>query len=130
VETIGPLASGLPTELAGWTEGRAWSARAEVRWQQASAGQFSALYLGGGEALPDGFAPLARDLRAVPGEDAAGLYLWGRRGDDGLYRSTRLPRPLDYPAAGGMPEARQPYQILVGSDGLVYFLRLTLAEEA
>jgi hypothetical protein len=130
LDRIGPLASGLPADLAGATEGRAWSARAELRWQQAGRDVFSALYLGEGEALPDGFAPLARDLRARPGEDAAGLHLWGRRGDDGLYRSTRLPRPLDYPAAGSAPEVRQPYQLLVGPDGIAYFLRLTLAEEA
>ncbi|HZR97212.1 MAG TPA: hypothetical protein VFE37_00815 [Chloroflexota bacterium] len=130
LDSIGPLASGLPADLAGATEGRAWSARAELRWQQAGGGQFSALYLGEGEALPDGFAPLARDLRTRHGEAAAGLYLWGRRDADGRYRSTRLPRPLDYPAAGNAPEVRQPYQLLVGPDGIAYFLRLTLAEEA
>jgi len=129
LDAIGPLASGLPAALAGWTEGRAWSARAEVRWQQAGQGRYSALYLGEGERLPDGFAPLATGLRAVPGEDAAGLYLWGRRGPDGRYHATRLPHPLDYPAAAGALEARQPYQVLVGPDEVVRFLRLTLAEE-
>jgi hypothetical protein len=130
LDAIGPLAAGLPADLAAWTEGRAWGAGAEVRWQQDGAAGYRVLYLGEGDTLPDGFAPLGADLRALPGEAAAGLYLWGQRGDDRRYHATRLPRPLDYPAAAGAPAVRLPYQRLVGPDGLVRFLRLTLGEEA
>jgi hypothetical protein len=128
-ETIGPLAAGLPDDLAAWAEGRAWSAGAEVRWQQDGPERYRALYLADGDTLPEGFVPLGAGLRALPGEAEPGLYLWGRRGDDGRYHATRLPRALDYPAAAGV-EVRVPYQRLVGLDGMVRFLRLTLGEES
>jgi hypothetical protein len=129
-DAIGPLAAGLPADLAAWAEGRAWSAGAEVRWQQDGPERYRALYLAEGDTLPEDFAPLDAGLRALPGEAEPGLYLWGRRGDDGRYHATRLPRALDYPAAAGAPEVRLPYRQLVGPDGMVRFLRLTLGEES
>ncbi len=130
LDTIGPLAGGLPSDLAGWSDGRAWGARAEVRWQQATDGRYGALYLADGETLPAGFAALDADLRAVPSEDAAGLYLWGTRRDDGRYHTTRLPRPLEYPGLGASGrEPRVPYRVLWGADGVVRFVRLALVEE-
>jgi hypothetical protein len=133
LDTIGPLADGHPTDLAGWSEGRAWGARAEVRWQQAADGRYRVLYLGDGDTLPDGFTALDADLRAEPGEETAGVYLWGARGDDGRYHTTRLPRPLEYPGIGATAsdnrEPRVPYRVLSGADGVARFVRLALAEE-
>ncbi|HZU05013.1 MAG TPA: hypothetical protein VFB73_03495 [Chloroflexota bacterium] len=125
---IGPLAAGRPTDLAGWTEGRVWGARAEVRWCRSAAGDYSVLYLGEGTALPSGFAPLASPLSAARARLA--LWLWGARGPDGRFSSAQLPRALDY--AGIAPAASQvcvPVQLLLAPDGRVCFVRLTLAEE-
>ncbi|HZR97115.1 MAG TPA: hypothetical protein VFE37_00325 [Chloroflexota bacterium] len=131
VDALGPIAAGVPADLAGWSEGRVWGARAEVRWRRAGAERYSALYLGEGETLPDGFRPLAGDLRAVPGAEAEGLFLWGTRGADGLYREPRLPHPLDYAALGATaPEARVPCRLLLGPDGQVRFIHLAAEETA
>jgi hypothetical protein len=136
VDTIGPVAGGLPADLSGWSEGRAWGAHAEVRWQQDADRSFSALYLGAAGSLPADFVVLGDELRAAPGEPAAGLYLWGTRDADGRFQDPRLPGPLEYPGlaatgpASDAPEARIPYQRLLAADGSVRFLRLTLPEDA
>lgn len=131
LDTLGPISAGLPSDLAGWSEGRAWDARAEVRWQPASAERYAALYLGDGETLPEGFQALDGDLRAVPGAETDGLFLWGTRGADSQYWDPRLPRPLDYAGLGATaPEARVPCRLLVDADGQVRFIRLTTAVEA
>jgi hypothetical protein len=130
LEALGPIRAGLPPDLDGRSEGRVWGARAEIRWQAAGAGGYSALYLGEGEALPEGFQPLAGDLRALPSAEAEGLFLWGTRGADGQYRDPRLPRPLDYAGLGATaPEARVPCHLLVDAAGQVRFIRLVVAEE-
>jgi hypothetical protein len=129
LDTLGPISAGLPTDLTGWTEGRAWGAGAEVRWQPAGDARFSALYLGEGDALPEGFQALATDLRAVPGAEPDGLFLWGTRGADGEYREPRLPRLLDYAALGASaPQARLPCRLIVDAAGQVRFVRLMLEE--
>jgi len=137
LDTIGPLAAGIPADLTGWTEGRAWSARAELRWQQASDGTYRALYLGEAGAAPAGFTLLAADLRAVVAADAPGLLLWGARGSDGQYHAARLPRPLDYPAVASLGLASADSgapsvscELLLGHDGAVRWVRLALSEEA
>jgi hypothetical protein len=127
-DRIGPITRGVPQDLGGRSEGRMWGARAEVRWQPAGADRYRALYLGE-DALPDGFQPLASDLRALPSAEPEGLFLWGMRGADGCYHDPRLPRALDYAAlAASAPEARLPCRLLVSTDGQVQFVRLALAE--
>jgi hypothetical protein len=129
VDTLGPITAGAPQDLTGWSEGRVWGTRAEVRWQPAGGEHFSALYLGEGEALPEGFEALVGDLRAVPSAESEGLFLWGTRGADGQYRESRLPRPLDYTALGTTAaEARVPCRLLVDAAGRVRFIRLTVEE--
>jgi len=129
-EALGPISAGLPTDLDDWSEGRVWSAVAEMRWHPSGAARFSALYLGEGDARPEGFQPLSDELRAVPSAEADGLFLWGTRAADGLYGEPRLPRPLDYAGLGATaPEARLPYRLLVGADGQVRFIRLTTLTE-
>jgi hypothetical protein len=135
VDTLGPVAAGLPADLSGWSEGRAWGAHAEVRWQQDPSGPYSALYLGTADRLPPDFLVLGPKLRAAPGEPADGLFLWGTRDADGRFRSPRLPHALEYPGlavlaqAADAPEARVPYERLLAVDGTVRFLRLTLPEQ-
>jgi hypothetical protein len=126
IDTLGPISAGPPSNLDGWSEGRAWGAGAEVRWQPAGAERYAALYLGDGETLPEGFRALADDLRAVPSADPEGLFLWGTRGADGQYWDARSPRPRDYAALGAMaPEVRVPCRLLVDAAGQVRFIRLT-----
>ena len=131
LDTLGPVSAGLPTDLAGWSEGRAWGARAEVRWQPTDAERYSALYLGDGEALPEGFQPLAENLQALPSTEAEGFFLWGTRGANSQYWEPRLPRSLDYAGLGAMAsEPRVPCRLLVGADGQVRFIRLAAPEDA
>ena len=102
-----------------------------VRWQADGAERFSALYLADGDTLPDGFQPLADDLRAVSGAQAEGLFLWGSRGADGQYREPRLPRSQDYAALETQrAEVRVPCRWLVGTDGQVRWVRLAAPEDA
>jgi hypothetical protein len=129
LDTLGPITAGLPEDLTGWSEGRVWGTQAEMRWQPAGLERFSALYLGEGEALPEGFSVLASDLRAVPSAETEGLFLWGTRGTDGQYREPRLPRPLDYAGLGvTATEARVPCRLLVDAAGQVRFVRLSVDE--
>lgn len=137
LDTIGPLAAGSPTELAGWTEGRVWGARAEVRWQRAPGGAYQALYLGDAASAPASLTPLADDLRAVVDAAAPALLFWGTRDADGRYQATRLPSPLDYPAAAALGLANEengtasvPCELLVSPNGVVRWVRLALREEA
>ena len=120
LDNLGPITAGLPTDLAAWSEGRVWDAHSEVRWQPDGPARFSALCLADGDTLPDGFRPLAGDLRAVPGAEAEAWSPWGTRGADGQYREPRLPHPLDYAGLDSQrPEVRLPCRLLIGADGQV-----------
>ena len=130
VDTLSPVQAGLPADLSGWAEGRVWGRQAEVRWRQQGNGHFSALFLGDGELIPDGFSALGEPLRAVPGEDVDGLYLWGTRAADGRYYSSRLPHGLDYAGLGtDAARARIPFRLLLDAAGQVRYVRLALPEE-
>jgi hypothetical protein len=130
LDTISPIGAGLPADLAGWTEGRVWGRQAEVRWRPQSDGNFSALFLGDGELIPEGFSALGAPLRAVPSRDVDGLCLWGRRAADGRYYSSRLSRGLDYAGLEtDAAQARIPFRLLLDGAGQVRFVRLALTEE-
>ena len=129
-DRIGPLAAELPSAVSGCSEGRAWGLHAEVRWRLQPELGYTALYLGTGEWLPEGFSVLGADLRAVAGEEAEGVHLWGKRDADGRYRSTRLAGALEYPALDApTPDPRVPYELLLDPTGEVRYVRLTLREQ-
>jgi hypothetical protein len=129
IDGIGSMADALPGDLTGCSEGRAWSVRAEVRWKARPGDGYAMLYLGASDQLPEGFVSLTTGLSEISGGDSGELYLWGTRGADGRYRSTRLGRPLEYPAlVGEHPEPRLPYRLLVDAAGLVRYVRLALRE--
>ncbi len=128
-DALSPLAAGVPTDCGRWRAGRVWGCAAEVRWRETGDGRFGALYLGDGDGAPPGFTPLDGTWRAVAGEEAGGLYLWGERLATGAFYDGRLGRTLDYPAglvAGS--HARVPFRLLVDAANRVRFVRLTLGE--
>lgn len=129
IDGIGSMADALPGDLTGCSEGRAWGVRAEVRWKARPGDGYAMLYLGAGDQLPDGFVSLTTGLSEISGGDGGELYLWGTRGADGRYHSTRLGRPLEYPAlVGDQPDPRLPYRLLVDAAGLARYVRLALRE--
>jgi hypothetical protein len=128
-DAISPILAGLPTDLAIWSEGRAWSRQAELRWQTDDAEHFSTLYLGDGDALPADFDAVGGVVRAVPSQPDGSTYLWGTRGPDGRYRDLRLGHALDYSGLGGdQAAARVPYRLLLSASGEVRFVRWALEE--